>query len=109
VFDLDRVYRKDDNLVARKIANEYIVVPIKENIAATGYVYTLNAVGGRILELIDGERSVADIAATVVQEYEVTTEQALADTLDFLGQLEALEMLHPVSPKGKEKALCDLA
>ena len=105
---LNKVYRKDDNLVARKIADEYIMVPIRENIAASGYVYTLNAVGGRILELIDGERSIADIAATIVQEYEVTTEQALADTLDFLGQLEALEVLRDVPLRGKEKASCDL-
>jgi hypothetical protein len=105
---LNKVYRKDDNLVARKISNEYIMVPIRQNIAATGYIYTLNAVGGRILELIDGERSVADIAATIVQEYEVTTEQALADTLDFLGQLEALQVLRIVPLSDKEKASCEL-
>jgi coenzyme PQQ biosynthesis protein PqqD len=53
----------------------------------TGEYFTLNEVGGRIWELSDGSRSVAEIAAMLTREYEAPAEQIQADVLDVLGEL----------------------
>jgi pyrroloquinoline quinone biosynthesis protein D len=47
----------------------------------------VSEVGERIVELIDGKRSVADIIETMLNEFEVTREVAESDTLDFIGLL----------------------
>ena len=53
----------------------------------SGEYFTLNEVGGRIWELADGSRSVAEIAATLVEEYAAPLEEIQADALEVLGEL----------------------
>ncbi len=52
-----------------------------------GRVNLLNQVGTRIWELIDGKRTVREIAETLVQEFQVTREVALEDTRAFIANL----------------------
>lgn len=53
----------------------------------SGEYFTLNEVGGRIWELADGSRSVAEIAAVLVDEYEAPLEEIQQDVLDVLVEL----------------------
>ena len=53
----------------------------------------LNGTGTRIWELIDGTRSVDDIARAVSEEYEVTFEEALDDVTTFVNDLRTHGML----------------
>ncbi len=53
----------------------------------------LNDAGARIFELLDGRHSVQEIATTISEEFEVGLEQARQDVLEFLGELQANQML----------------
>ena len=57
-----------------------------------GEYFQYEAVGTRIWELIDGEASVADICARLMEEYDVDAATCEAQTLAFLGKL--LELNH---------------
>lgn len=74
--------RLHPQVAGRMIGNEAVLV-----LADTGQVMVLNEVGGRIWELVDGSRTVADIARILVDEYEVSEEQALQDVTEFVQQL----------------------
>lgn len=50
-------------------------------------------VAERIVELIDGRRSVADIVAVVVSEFDVSADVAQRDTLEFIGSLADKQVL----------------
>ncbi len=52
-----------------------------------GRVNLLNQVGTRIWELIDGKRTVRQIAETLVAEFQVTPQVALEDTRTFIANL----------------------
>ena len=52
-----------------------------------GEVKVLNAVGARIWSLIDGTRTIAQIAAALTVEYAVEQAQAEADTVAFIADL----------------------
>lgn len=84
----------------RSIAGETILVPIKGNAADLDSIYTLNQVGTRIWQLIDGRASVAQIADAIHQEFDVGREQALEDVLDFLGSLQAAGLIETL-PESK--------
>lgn len=60
---------------------------------AKGEVKVLNAVGARIWSLVDGSRTIAQIAAQIAAEYAVDPAQAEADTLDFVAELAQREMV----------------
>ena len=87
---LQHRYRKSENLVFRKIADETILVPIKGNVADLRYIYQLDELASFIWEKIDGTREVGDIKKMVMNTYEVSEQQAEKDLLDFLGQLEEI-------------------
>ncbi len=97
---VNKVYQKDSNMVARKVAGELILVPIRQEAGDLVCFYSLNPVAARIWALLDGKRPVADIALTIVEEYEVDLERAEKDALRFLRRLEELEMVACVNGRG---------
>ena len=93
----NRVYRKNGNMVGRKIADEFILVPIRQKAGDLQHIYTLNTVGTRIWELVDGQKTLEDVITAIVTEYEVEVPQAIKDTLAFLTQMEAVGAIVPVT------------
>lgn len=85
---LDSRFAKDSSIVSRKIAGEFILVPIRRKAADLESIFTLDEVGARIWELVDGEKRVAEIRDTLVEEFEVSHEEAEKDLVGFLQQLE---------------------
>ena len=84
---LEKVYEKSDAVVFRKVGNEFILVPIKQSVGDLDNLYTLNETAARIWEMIDGERAVRAIKEKIVEEYEVTAEQAEEHLVEHLLQL----------------------
>ena len=87
---LERRYEKDPSIVHRNIAGEVILVPIRQHVADLESIYTLDEVGARIWELIDGQRRVEEIRDAIVEEYEVSADVAEADLIEFIQQLEEI-------------------
>lgn len=50
-------------------------------------MYTLNETGAFIWDLIDGERSVQQIAAAMAAEYDIDAAMALSDVETYLADL----------------------
>jgi hypothetical protein len=90
---LSHRYSKNPNFVFRKIADEFVLVPIHHDVADMEAIYTLDGVGARIWELMDGERDGHAILEQIVQEYEVEREVARADLIEFLEQLQTAEAI----------------
>ena len=67
-MELDSVYARNDRVVSRKIVDELILVPIRQSVAEMETLYTLNEVGARVYELIDGKRPVREIGRASCRE-----------------------------------------
>jgi predicted RNase H-related nuclease YkuK (DUF458 family) len=90
---LEKIYSKSDSIVFRKIADEFILVPIRQNVGDLESIYTLNETGARIWELIDGKNKVNEIKEKIVEEFEVTPEEAEKDIVEHLMQLEEIKAI----------------
>lgn len=90
---LDKVYKKNDSMVSRKIADEFILVPIRQNVGDLRSIYSLNEVAARIWELIDGKRNTKEIKAKIVEEFEITPEEVEKDLREHLRQLEKIKAI----------------
>lgn len=53
----------------------------------------VSEVGERIVELVDGQRTVGDIVQVLVDEFEVSRELAESDTVQFIGLLVQKQVL----------------
>jgi hypothetical protein len=90
---IDKVYSKSDSIVSRKIADEFILVPIRQNVGDLESIYTLNETAARIWELIDGKIRVEEIREKIVEEFDVTSEEAEKDIIEHLQQLEEIKAI----------------
>jgi hypothetical protein len=86
-MDETSCFARNEAMVARRIGDEFILVPIRQRAGEVDSIYTLNEVGALVWELLDGQTPLGDIRAAIVQEFEVGPEDAEADLLAFLQQL----------------------
>ena len=75
------------SIVTTKTGNEYVLVPVANNIADMNSVYTLNETGAFIWEHINGENSVEDIINEMMEEYEVDFLTASEDVYSFIDDI----------------------
>lgn len=90
---LEKVYKQSDCIVSRKIADEFILVSIRQNVGDLENIYTLNETAARIWKLIDGKIKVGEIKERIVEEFEVTHEEAEKDLIEHLQQLEGIKAI----------------
>lgn len=93
---LQRRYKKNSNIVYRKIADNFILVPIKHKVGDLESIYTLNEVGARIWELIDGKRNTEQIRNIIIEEFQVSPQEAGKDLSEFIEKLSKIEGIKPV-------------
>ncbi len=93
---LDKSFVKDDNLMARNIAGETLIVPIRNSIGDLNSIYTLNEVGALIWQMIDERTRVNQIVEAVSTEYDVIRDEAAQDVIELLDSMTAEGLIRPV-------------
>ncbi len=81
---LKSILSQSSSIVTRKTGNEYVLVPITDNIADMNSVYTLNETGAFIWEKINGKRSIEEIIKALTDEYDIDSSEAEKDVLSFV-------------------------
>jgi hypothetical protein len=84
---LKSIYSHSPSIVTKKTANEYVLVPVTNNIADMDSVYTLNETGAFIWDQIDGRRTIEEITGLLTEEYEIDRESAEKDVFTFIENL----------------------
>jgi hypothetical protein len=74
-------------VVTRKTGNEYVLVPLTNNIADMNSVYTLNETGAFIWEQIDGNKCIGDIIEAMTSEYDIDRNTATKDMFIFINEM----------------------
>jgi hypothetical protein len=85
--DLNSILYHSPSVVTRKTGNEYVLVPVTDNIADMDSVYTLNETGAFIWEQINGKRSVEEIIKEMTEEYDIDNDTATKDVLEFISKM----------------------
>jgi hypothetical protein len=81
---LKSIISQSASIVTRKTGNEYVLVPITDNIADMNSVYTLNETGAFIWEHFDGKRNLEEIIVALTNEYDIDHKTAESDVLSFV-------------------------
>lgn len=95
---LDGRYSKDPDFVFRRIADEVLLLPIRQNMGDLESVYALNAVAARVWEWLDGRRTGREIRDLIVGEFDVSPETAEADLEDLLRRLAEIGAVRMSAP-----------
>ncbi len=84
--------RKDD-FVLQNVGGEYILVPIGQRVLDLNGIITLNPTGHHVWELLAEERSEDELAASVIEHFDVEPERARADIKNFLDEISRLGLI----------------
>jgi hypothetical protein len=90
---LDKVYKKSDAIVFRKIGDECILVPVRQGVGDLESIYTLNETAARIWELLDGTAKGVEIRDKIIGEFDVTREEAEKDLAHHLKELASIKAI----------------
>jgi hypothetical protein len=86
--DPDCVYVHSDDVVSREIEGELIIVPISSGIGdIEDELYTLNDTGRAIWNLMDGRRTLREIAVELTNVYNGSLENITRDVAGIVGEL----------------------
>jgi hypothetical protein len=91
---LKSVLSHSPSVVTRKTGNEYVLVPVTDNIADMTSVYTLNETGAFIWEQIDGKRNAEEIIRVLTTEYDIDFETASGDFYSYIENMRKYLIIH---------------
>jgi methyltransferase-like protein len=94
MVNLKTVVSQSASIVTRKTGDEYVLVPIANNIADMNSVYTLNETGAFIWEQIDGEKTLGAIIEAMTDEYDIDHLTAKSDVFSFIGNMSKYLIIH---------------
>jgi hypothetical protein len=87
-IELNRVYAVSDDVVAREIEDELIIVPLAAGIGdMEDELYTLNEHGRVIWAMLDGSRSLKEIVRELSSEYEAPEGEIEKDVTGLVDEL----------------------
>lgn len=89
-------YRRKPDVISRQVAGETVLVPIRGTVAELQNIHLTNPVGGFILELLDGSRSLEDVRAALLERYDAAPAQVDADLEEFLPRALAAGVIEVV-------------
>lgn len=91
---LTHTYKPSDDVVAREIEGEIIIVPLVAGIGDMEHeLFTLSDTGKAIWERLDGQRSLADVVAELTPEFAAEHGAIKRDVLGLVAELVERKML----------------
>ena len=93
----DTVYRTKDNIIARKIADETILVPIRGKLADMQRIFSLNPVAEFIWSHIEKEVPLQRILSDVIDEFDVEEDRAGQDFYELINALQNENLIEQVA------------
>ena len=82
-----------NEMLLREVAGEIIAIPVGKTALNFNGMICLNEVGAEIWKGLQEEQSKEEILERILQEFEVSREEAAADLEEFLQQLRHNDLL----------------
>jgi coenzyme PQQ biosynthesis protein PqqD len=95
--ELTAIYRKSEDIVAREIEGELIIIPLVAGMGnMENELYALDETGREIWNRIDGQRSINKIIDELEELYDTDRETIQRDVLGFLKEIVSRNIINSV-------------
>ena len=85
--------KRKNSFILQNVGGQDLLVPIGEQVMDTNALITLNKTGHCVWELLAEDRSVDELAAAVVERFDVDIKSARADVKAFLDEIARLGLI----------------
>ena len=80
-------------LIKREIAGDTILVPVGKSVYDANGLFIMNELASFIWKLLPEVETEAQICQAILEEYDVSEEEAARDVAEFLGRLREMGIL----------------
>lgn len=95
---MDDIYCHSEDVVARMIEGELILVPLVTGIGSMeNEIYALDETGKEIWTRMDGQKTVAEIIADLEKSYQSSVRSIKSDVMGLMGELAKRRLIQVVS------------
>jgi coenzyme PQQ biosynthesis protein PqqD len=92
--DLDAVYLPSEDIVAREIEGEIVIIPLVSGIGdMEDELYTLNETARAIWERLDGKRRLREVVREISSEFDAPDDEIEKDVMGFLEEMVRRKMV----------------
>ncbi|MBW1701970.1 MAG: PqqD family protein [Deltaproteobacteria bacterium] len=97
-ISLDNAYAVSEDVVAREIEGEIIIVPLVAGIGdMEDELYTLNETGKAVWERLDGQKVLREVVEDLSSQFEASAKDIREDVTGFVAELVKRKILVEVS------------
>lgn len=93
----EKIYVKNPDFIARQVADEFILIPVRNHLNSSKHLYVLNPTGATFWRSLDGKQSVSSIVHELSNEFDVTEEQLGKDLAVLIEDLLSIQAVEEVS------------
>jgi len=89
----EQSFIRSQSVVARVVAGEMLVVPVRARVGDLASIYSFNGVGTLIWKLLESPRTVPELVEAVIGEYQVEPAQAEHDVTNFVVEMQSVGLV----------------
>lgn len=90
MIEQDACFSRNPDYIFRKIVDEYVLVPIHQDVADMECIYTLNEVGAFIWGQLEKDANMKELRASMIEEYDADPEVIEDDLVHFLEEMVSI-------------------
>jgi len=87
------IFVRSDSVVARVVARETLIVPIRGRVGDLASIYRFNPTGTLVWKLLESPRTIEELTSAVAAEYEVELTDAERDIRSFVSEMQSVGLV----------------
>lgn len=89
----DEMLVRSQSVVARVVAGETLIVPVRAKVGDLASIYSFNGTGSLIWKLLESPKTVTELARAIANEYAVELTQAERDVTQFVDEMKSVGLV----------------
>jgi hypothetical protein len=95
-------FRRSESVAHRRIEDEVLLIPIRSDAKQGLAVFSLNPTAALLWDLLDGVRTIGELAGALCEKFEVAPDEAHRDVQSFCADLLECGAIEPVPESSSE-------
>jgi ACT domain-containing protein len=84
---LNAIYAPSEDVVAREVQGEFIIIPIASGIGEEDNIFTLNEFGRAIWDKLDSKKSLKEVVSSLCLRFDASGREIKEDVLGLVKEL----------------------
>jgi hypothetical protein len=89
----DEKFTRSQSVVARIVGGETLIVPVRNKVGDLASIYSMNETGTLIWKLLESPQTLAELANSLAQHFEVDLGRADSDVTNFVREMHSVGII----------------